>query len=78
MFMFMSIEWDYVSELRPPMFLLLTPTWYVYGEPQWNDIDREKPKNSYKNIFQCDFVHHKCHLEWAGHKPGPLQWEYSN
>jgi hypothetical protein len=34
--LFMSMEWDYVSELKP--------TWYMriheHGEQRWNDIDR--------------------------------------
>jgi hypothetical protein len=27
----------------------------------WNDIDRGKPKNSEKNLYQCHFVYHKSH-----------------
>jgi hypothetical protein len=39
----MSMGWDYVSELWPPMGLLLIPQIiYEYGEPWWNDIDRKK------------------------------------
>jgi hypothetical protein len=26
---------------------------------RWNDIDRGKPKDSEKNLSQCNFVHHK-------------------
>jgi hypothetical protein len=36
----MAMGCDYVSELRPPMGLLLIPRWHVHGEPWWNYIDR--------------------------------------
>jgi hypothetical protein len=32
-------------------------------EQQWNDIDREKPKNSEKNLSQCHFAHYKSHMD---------------
>jgi hypothetical protein len=32
-------------------------------EHRWNEIDREKPKYSGKNLFQCHFVHHKSHTD---------------
>jgi hypothetical protein len=32
-------------------------------EHQWNEIDREKPDNSEKNLSQCHFVHHKPHMD---------------
>jgi hypothetical protein len=32
-------------------------------EHWWNEIDREKPKYSEKNLFQCQFVHHKSHMD---------------
>jgi hypothetical protein len=31
-------------------------------ERWWDDIDREKPKNSEKNLSQCHFVHHKSQM----------------
>jgi hypothetical protein len=47
----MSIERDNVSELQPPTGLLFIPQFiYKYGEPQWNDIDRGKTKNSEEKI----------------------------
>jgi hypothetical protein len=47
----MSMERDYVSELRPPTGLLFTPqVIYEYGQPRWNDADRENPKNSEKKL----------------------------
>jgi hypothetical protein len=33
---------DYVSELQPTNDLLFIPQMYVFGEPRWNDIDRER------------------------------------
>jgi len=31
-----------------------------------------------KNLFQCLFVHHKCHLDSLGIEPEPPRWEASN
>jgi hypothetical protein len=36
---------------------------YEYGDPQWNDLDGRKLKNSEKILFQCHFVHHKSHMD---------------
>jgi hypothetical protein len=36
----------------------------------WNDIDRGKPKNSEKILFQCRFAHHKSHCIDLGANPG--------
>jgi hypothetical protein len=73
--LFMLMEWDYISELQPPTGLLFIPqVIYEYREPQWNDIDRGKPKNSEINLSQGHFVCHRSHMDWPRHEPGPLQW----
>jgi hypothetical protein len=43
--------------------LFLLQMIYEYGKPEWNDTDREKPKNSGKNLSQCHFVNHKPHMD---------------
>jgi hypothetical protein len=41
--MFMSMEWDYLSELRLPIGILFIPQeTYEYGGPQWSDIKTVK------------------------------------
>jgi hypothetical protein len=71
-FLFMSMGWDDVSELRPQTGLLFIPqVIYENGEPRWNDIDRVKAKNSDKNMSQCHLVNHKSHMEWLGREIGP-------
>jgi hypothetical protein len=40
-------------------------------EHQWNEIDRIKPKYSGKNLYQCQFVHHKSHMDRPGIDPEP-------
>jgi hypothetical protein len=58
-----SMGCDYVSEVLPLTDMLFIPrVIYEYGERQWNDTDRGKPKNSEKNLSQCYFVHHKSYM----------------
>jgi hypothetical protein len=48
--LFMSMGWNYVSELWPPTGLLFIPQMiYEYGEPQWNDTDGENRRSRIKN-----------------------------
>jgi hypothetical protein len=42
--------------------LAVTFVLFLVMEHQWNDIDREKPNYSGKNLSQCHFVHHKSHM----------------
>jgi hypothetical protein len=39
MFLFMSMGWNDVSELRPPTALLFIPQMYKHGNQWWNDIE---------------------------------------
>jgi hypothetical protein len=32
-------------------------------EHGWNEIDRGEPKYSGKNLSQCNFIHHKSHMD---------------
>jgi hypothetical protein len=48
--------------------LLFTPqVMYEYEVPRSND--REEPKNSKKNLCQCQFIHHKSHVDGPGREP---------
>jgi hypothetical protein len=41
-------------------------------EHRWNEVDKEKPKYSGKNLSRCHSVHHKFHM---GFHPGLTGWE---
>ena len=36
------------------------------NELWWSDIDRDRPKYSDGTLFQGQFVHLKCHMDWPG------------
>jgi hypothetical protein len=36
---------------------------FLVMEHRWNETDRGKPKNSGKNLSQCQFVYHKSHMD---------------
>jgi hypothetical protein len=49
--MFMLMGWDNVSELRPPMGLLLIPqVTCEYREPRWHDTDTENQRTQIKPV----------------------------
>jgi hypothetical protein len=71
--LFMSMEWDNVSEMQLPTGLLFIPqVIYEYGEPWWNDTDRGKPKNSEKTCPSATLSTTYPHMDWPGHEPRPL------
>jgi hypothetical protein len=52
--------WNAVT--NGPGLLFISQMTYQYGEPRWNDTDREKQNNSNKSLSQCLSVHHKSHM----------------
>jgi hypothetical protein len=48
---------------------------FLVMQHRWNEIDRGKPKYSYKNLSQCHFIHHKSHMDWTGIESPPPRWE---
>jgi hypothetical protein len=42
---------------------MISFSFFQVMEHRWNEIDREKPKYSGKNLYQCHFVHHKSHMD---------------
>jgi hypothetical protein len=69
-----SMRRDYVSELQPPMGLLSVPqVIHEYGEPRWNDIDRENPKNSREQTVPALLC--PSELDWPWREPGFARWE---
>jgi hypothetical protein len=36
---------------------------FEFVEPQWNNIDRGKPKNLEEYMFQCHSVHHNSYVD---------------
>jgi hypothetical protein len=46
----------------------------VNMEQQWYDIDRGKPKDSEKSLYECHFVHRKPGKTWPGQEPGFPLW----
>ena len=38
-----------------------------------NDTDRGKPKYSEANLFQCQFLRQKSHMDWPGIEAGRAQ-----
>jgi hypothetical protein len=36
---------------------------FLVMEHRWNEIYKEKPKYSGKNLPQCHFIHHNSHMD---------------
>jgi hypothetical protein len=62
--------WDYMVSI--------IDVWNVGMEQWWNGINRQKPKYTEKNPFQCHFDHNKSKMMWLGSEPGLPQWYDSN
>jgi hypothetical protein len=67
LFVIMSMGRDYVSVLRPHLFM--PQTICDHGKPRWNDIDRKKRTTRKENLSHCHSVHHKSHTDWPGPNP---------
>jgi hypothetical protein len=67
---FFSWRWCGSSGCLLTLAYYAFPRLYEFRERRWNDIDRENPKNSEKNLSQCHLVHHKSHMDWPGREPG--------
>jgi hypothetical protein len=69
--LFMSMGWDYVSELRPPTGLLFTPHPHMVYEyvatVEW--YGQAKPKISERNKSLCHSFHHKPTYNYSGANP---------
>jgi hypothetical protein len=57
--------------VHPVMKMISFSPFFRLMKHRWNEIDRENPKCSRKNLSQCHFVHHKSHTDWPGIEPGP-------
>jgi hypothetical protein len=72
LFLFMSMGWEYVSELRPRAGLLFPPPpppmIYEYAELRWNDIDRE---NGRTRTEICSSVIVSTNLKWMDQDANP-------
>jgi hypothetical protein len=50
-FLFLSMKWDYVSDLRPQMGIFFIPqVIHEYGETCWNDSDRKNRRTLRKTV----------------------------
>jgi hypothetical protein len=72
----MSMEWDCVSELRPPAGLLSVQMRQECREPRWNDTDRGKPKNFEKKPVRVPFCL-QVPYELTG-ECGEPRWNYTD
>jgi hypothetical protein len=71
MLLIMSMGWDCLNSGHERVSYS-DPGWYMSMgiQPQWNDTDMSKPKNTDKDQNHCYFVHHKSHVTKPGAKPG--------
>jgi hypothetical protein len=51
-----------VPSIRP-LVLQIIFNIKISVERWWNDIGREKHNYSGQNLFQCNFFHHKSHMD---------------
>jgi hypothetical protein len=60
-----------VPRLRP--FVLLVRVTVDEDELLGNDTDRGNLKYPDEDLSQCQFHHHKSHIDWSGIEPGTPQ-----
>jgi hypothetical protein len=73
-FKFLVVGWVYL--VRRPLFdLLYQPRWWVTSVEQSMECELAGETELLgESQHQCHFVHHKSHMTWLGHEPGPPLW----
>jgi hypothetical protein len=76
--LFFSMGWDY--DVCMSLW-----DWALFYSPQiihewiWGSgemvVTRENWRTQRKNLSQCQYVHHKSHIDWPGREPADPRWE---
>jgi hypothetical protein len=74
--LYISMGWDYVSEIQPSTSLLFIPQMIYEYECRRNGTHRENRRTRRKlRTSATSPVQHKSHMDLPVGEPGPLQWE---